>query len=238
MHDRTLLVSPTEPAELRALGTTSGVPEHHGCDVVWTSRHGLIGVQRKELTDLWTSLRDGRLAREVAKMRLLGVRVLLVEGRVRWSPSGRLATARAPLTRDQLRGLLLSAQRRGLWVVHSDDVADSAAALLHLRAWAEKSHHTSLDLASARRAEPTTARSWGTGLLQCFPLVGPIVAGAIYDHFDGVPLRWTVGTGDLAAVKGVGPTRAAALWTALDVQAGANGLLFGSDPEDGTADVA
>ena len=214
MHDPTLLVAPTEPDGLRRLGTTSPIPEHHGCDVLWTGRSGLVGVQRKELTDLWVSLRDGRLARELRLMRLLAVKVLLVEGRVRWSASGRLTTARTPLTRDQLRGLLLSAQQRGVWVVHADDLDDTAAALLHLRRWLDKRHHTSLDVRPATGAAPGE-RGWGVDLLQSFPMVGPIVAGAIYDHFGGVPLEWRVGAAELAQVRGVGPLRAASLWSAL-----------------------
>jgi ERCC4-type nuclease len=214
MHDPTLLVAPTEPDRLRRLGTTSPIPEHHGCDVVWTGPTGLVGVQRKELTDLWSSLRDGRLAREVALMRLLAVRILLVEGRVRWSASGHLSTARSPLTRTQLRGLLLSAQQRGLWVVHSDDIEDSADALVHLRRWVAKARHTALDVRPPAGDAPGT-RSWAVHLLQSFPTIGPTLAGAIHDHFGGLPLAWRVGIEQLAAVKGLGPVRARSLWTAL-----------------------
>jgi ERCC4-type nuclease len=217
MHDPTFLVAPTEPAGLRRLGTVSPLPEHHGCDVVWASGAGLVGVQRKELTDLWSSLRDGRLAREVDAMRLLAVRMLLVEGRVRWSSAGRLTTARSPLTRDQLRGLLLSAQHRGLWVVHTDDVDDSATALLHLRRWLDKRHHSAFAWRPPMPAHGGApgSRAWGVHLLQGFPLVGPVVAAAIWDHFGGVPLGWRCDVADLAQVKGVGPARATSLWAAL-----------------------
>ena len=213
MHDPTLLVAPTEPPELRRIGTTSSIPEHHGCDVVWTGADGLVGVQRKELTDLFTSLRDGRLAKEVALMRFLAVRVLLVEGRVRWSASGRLATAKCPFTREQLRGVLLSAQHRGLWVVHTDDVTDSAGAVLHLRSWLAKPRHVAL--AARPTAGQVDGRAWGIHLLQSFPTIGPTTAAAVHDHFGGVPLAWTVDVTALAAVQGVGPVRAASLWSAL-----------------------
>jgi ERCC4-type nuclease len=216
--DEPFLVAPTEPPSLRRLGPTSAVPERHGADVVWpiaaAAGGGLAGVQRKELTDLWASLRDGRLARGVAAMSELALKVLLVEGRVRWSASGRLASARAPLTRDQLRGIALSAQRRGIWVLHSDDVEDSRATIVHLRSWHDKPRHPALDVRPGPAAAAGT-RAWGVHLLQSFPLVGPITAGNVWDHFGRVPLAWTCQAEELAAVKGVGPVRADALWRAL-----------------------
>jgi ERCC4-type nuclease len=207
-------VSPTEPPALRALGQTTGQPEQHGCDVLWTGATGLVGVQRKTLTDLAVSLRDGRLAREVAAMRLLAVRVLLVEGRVRWSPTGMLTTARPSLSKDQLRGLLWSAQHRGLWVVHTDDLEDSVAAIAHLHGWLDKPRHTALEIRRSA-TPPTRSREWAVHLLQSFPLVGPVSAANIHDHFGGAPLSWSGSLDDLAAVKGVGPIRAQGLWSAL-----------------------
>jgi ERCC4-type nuclease len=125
-----------------------------------------------------------------------------------------LTTARPSLSKDQLRGLLWSAQHRGLWVVHTDDIDDSVAAIAHLRAWLDKLRHTSLE---TRRTTtpPTGSREWAVHLLQSFPLVGPVSAAAIHDHFGGLPLSWSCTLGDLAAVKGVGPVRAEGLWSAL-----------------------
>ena len=210
------LVSPTEPPELRRLGTSSGTPERYGCDVVWTLSGGsLAGVQRKTLTDLWVSLRDGRLAREVAAMTHgLECRVLVLEGRLRWTASGSLATGTAALTRDQLRGIVLSAQARGIAVLHTDDVHDTVAAITHVRRWHDKPSHTALDQRPSPTAAPHT-RAWGVHLLQSFPGIGPTVAGRLVDHFGGVPLRWTCRPDELAAVPGVGPKRATALWAAL-----------------------
>jgi ERCC4-type nuclease len=215
------LVAPTEPAELRRLGVVSGVPERHGCDVVWTaSSGGFAGVQRKTLGDLWASVRDGRLSREVAAMAGadLALTVLVIEGRLRWSASGVLATGGgAPLSRDQLRGLVLSLQRRGVVVLHTDDVGDTVGAIGHVRRWFDKATHDSLDLRPSAPAPPGT-RAWGVHLLQSFPLVGPTVAGNVVDHFGGVPLAWTRTLDELAGVRGVGTKRAAALWTALSAQ--------------------
>ena len=231
--DEPFLVAPTEPAALRRLGEPSPRPERHGCDVLWRdAAAGLAGVQRKTLTDLWSSLRDGRLARELLAMRsALAVCVLVLEGRLRWNARGRLSTAAVPLDRDQLRGLVLSAQQRGVWVLSTDDVDDTARAVAHLRAWLAKRHHTSLDLRPASRDGPPS-RGWGVGLLQSFPLVGPVVAGSVWDHFGGVPLAWTCDERALARVPMVGPVRAASMWRSLPPVA-APGQLVVADPERG-----
>lgn len=201
-----VLVSPSEPEVVQALGVVSPEPEVHGVDVLWTGARGRVGVQRKAVDDLVASVRDGRLRREIALMRWLSARVLLVEGRLRWSPSGLLTTVGARSSKEELRGLLLSVQLRGVWVVHTDDVDDSVRALIHLRRWTLKRAHRSLEVDRAR-GDPAT-REWGVRLLQSFPGVGPGVSGAIWDHFGGLPLAWTCTASELSSVRGVGPQRA------------------------------
>ena len=209
-----ITVSPTEPHPLRALGAVGSLPDHHSSDVTWQGPNGLVGVQRKTLADLVRSLFDGRLADECARMRLLDVRVLLVEGVPHWSPTRRLVGVRPSITRDQLRGVLWSAQQRGLWVVTTHDLGDTVDCLLHLGRWLAKRRHVAFD---RRPTQPGVAgtRAWGAHLLQSFPLVGPVLGGSIWDHFGGVPLAWTCSTDELAAVRGIGPVRARQLATAL-----------------------
>jgi ERCC4-type nuclease len=209
-----ILVSPSEPDVVRSLGTCSAVPELHGVDLCWTGPGGLVGVQRKQLGDLVRSVRDGRLAEQVARMHLLDVRVLVVEGVARWSASGHLLTAHPSISRDALRGVLWSAQQRGLWVLRTEDVHDTVAAVAHLRRWIAKRRHVSTERRPASPDDPGS-RAWGVHLLQSFPLVGPVVAGSIWDHFGAVPLRWSCSPDDLAGVRGVGPARAAQLTASL-----------------------
>ena len=212
------LVSPNEPPEVRALGVLSTTPEAHGADVAWSGPDGrLVGVQRKEIVDLVRSLHDGRLGREVAALRALAVAVLVVEARLRFGPTGQLLTARVGLDREQLRRLLWSVQQRGVWVVHTDDLDDTVRAIRGLAAWVAKRRHAALDVRPAAARDPTgTGRTWGVQLLQSFPSVGPVVAEAVWDHFDGVPLRWSCTAEDLAAVPGVGGVRSRRLWTSLE----------------------
>jgi DNA excision repair protein ERCC-4 len=216
-HDR-FFVGPTEPLELRALGETSSLPEVHGCDVAWTGPNGLVGVQRKTIPDLVESLRDGRLAESAARMRLLDVRVLLVEGRPRWSYNGFLLDVRTSISRDSLRGLLWSAQQRGIWVMTTATLVESIDAIVHLRTWLAKRRHVSFERRPGDAAA-VGSRAWGVHLLQSFPLVGPVVAGAVWDHFGAVPLRWSCTADDLAGVRGIGPARAHQLLLALPARA-------------------
>ena len=78
-----VLVAPTEPVALRERWEVSSLPERFGADVFWTvtrDARGLkVGVQRKEWKDLITSVEDARWARELAAMRALDVRFVVVE---------------------------------------------------------------------------------------------------------------------------------------------------------------
>ena len=207
----TFLVSPTEPPPIRAIGEVSLIPERHGVDVAFAlggDPGRLAGIQRKTLDDLVVSLRNGRLGYELARTTSLAVKVLVVEGRVRWSPSGRLTTARPAIDRAALRGLLFSVQLAGAWVLHTDDVADTIAAITHLRTFLAKPAHS-------LTTRPPVADDWGVRLLRCLPSIGPVTARSIVDHFDGPPLQWDCTEDELARVPGIGAKRAAGLLDAF-----------------------
>jgi Holliday junction resolvasome RuvABC DNA-binding subunit len=61
------------------------------------------------------------------------------------------------------------------------------------------------------------SRDWALHLLQGFEGIGPDLAAAIFDHFEGVPFRWNVeGAKGLMEVPGIGKGRAEKLWGALN----------------------
>ena len=67
-----MLISPTEPPELKALGKLSLLTEKHGADVLimpHASWEGMLGVQRKELKDLLASMSDGRFGEQMMKLK-------------------------------------------------------------------------------------------------------------------------------------------------------------------------
>lgn len=212
-----MLVSAAEPASLRAIGQYSPLPEQYGADFLIPCPVGMVGVQRKEIHDLIASRADGRLARELAQMKQLDIAILLVEGRLRWTPDGQLSTSRSKWTRAMHLGLLFSIQSSGIWVNSSTDLGDSKEYLTCLESWFQKETHKGI----MTRPKPQTAwgqrtdRDWAVHVIQSFDGIGPGVAGAIFDKF-GLPLKWTVSESDLQTVPGVGKKRAGKIWSVLN----------------------
>jgi|DewCreStandDraft_5_1066085.scaffolds.fasta_scaffold01803_4 DNA excision repair protein ERCC-4 len=215
-----ILVSPAEPSDLITLvgGVTDLLPEEHGADYLFSGKPGLVGVQRKTVSDLLRSLEDGRLAREVALLKRLPVGVLLVEGRADSATDGRLLLPGSRYTKAQLRNLLRSVQGEGLLVERTEGVGDTAAAILEMRDYYRKEVHRSLAVRPKPRTEwgDRTDRDWALHILQGFPGIGPTLAGAIFDRFGEVPLRWACTKRELQSVDGIGKRRADLLWRALN----------------------
>lgn len=212
-----MLISPTEPPELRMIGETSSVPENFGCDIFWPSKLGLVGVQRKEVRDLVNSVHDGRLNKELGMMNQLSVRILLIEGSFRWTTEGKSLTVQSWSLSQQL-GLQLSVQLAGCWLISTSNLQETIISLSHLQKWTNKTEHGSL----SHRPNPTSAwgqvtnRDWAIYLLQSFPGIGYKLAGQIYDHFGGIPLQWTVDELDLLAVPNLGAGRIAKMLGVLN----------------------
>lgn len=204
-----MLISPTEPPALRALGLTSSVPEEYGADIaIPSSTFGLVGVQRKEFGDLVSSLHDGRLAEQLGKMGDLGAGMFIIEGEPRWSHTGE--SMRFPgMTQAQYRAASWSIQSRGYWLTSTRDLADTIECLTRLEQWLSKKHHHGL------RQRPGPVVRWGhpknrdyaVHLLSSLPGIGGELAGRIYDAV-GLPLRWTVGEAELCQIEGVGKKKA------------------------------
>lgn len=220
-----MLVSPTEPLPIRALGRVHSLPERRGVDIMFAAAGRWVGVQRKEIRDLVASVRDGRLHREVQQMctsltsRTLGVAVLVVEGRFTWTCDGEWVEQGYRWTRRQHRGLLWSVRSKGIWVETTTSVADTADLCRDLEVWARKDRHSSLD----HRPGPVglwgkaTTREYASHVLQGFDGVGPELAGRILDHFGRLPIGWLVTAADLEEVQGIGKRKAKKLIDALEV---------------------
>ena len=218
------LIAPSEGDLLKSLGTVSSVPERHGADVLWAERavRGLIGVQRKELSDLIESSRDGRLSKEVAQLRSCKLAFLLVEGRPQWTVDGVLVHRYAVWTRRAHHALLRSVQLRGIVVEFTDSLSDTVARVEEIADYAAKGSHTSLD----RRPKPMsdgwgklTDEAWGCHLLQSVDGIGPTQAKAIWDYFNGhLPIGLTVPVERLAEIKGLGPKRLTAIRRAFGAE--------------------
>lgn len=223
-----MIVAPTEDARLKALGTSvSMVPERFGVDVLWAAKGiGTIGVQRKEFPgDFLASVTDGRLAKEVAQMQALDMRVLVLEGRGNWTVDGELITSWGqPWNRDQHRAYLWSIRSRGIWVEWSDDLEDTIHVVRRLEAWSKKVKHQSLNNRPGPKGlwgRPTT-REYQVHFLSGLPDVGAELAARILDTL-GMPVQWNVGEEDLLRVHGIGKVKARKLYAALNGGGGGNG---------------
>lgn len=214
----TYLISPAEPLEIRALGQSSPVPEMLGCDIVWSGRKGLCGVQRKTIPDLISSVRDNRLGREFEQMERLVLRGLVVEGSPHWTRDGELLGQYGTWSLKQHRGVLMSAQVKGVIVVTTANHLESLDAIVQMQEWSLRDETVSSLLYRGNRRnewgnldDRTTACHFLSGI----PSIGLEIAGRIFDHFGRVPISWDVTAEELSQVKGIGKKRAEQLTKVL-----------------------
>jgi ERCC4-type nuclease len=212
-----LFVSPTEPPELRNIGITSSMPEEHGVDVMWKSKLGMVGVQRKVFPgDFLSSMKDGRLVKEFLQMKQLDVSILLLEGVQHWTTEGELygaygASGRTyTWSRHQHRNYLASVQLRGIQVQTSDSITDTIDYLHHLQLWTDKGDHQSLDRRPNLQSngyQSLTNEDYVRYFYQNLPGVGPTAAAMIYNYL-GIILQLKVGVEELMIVPGIGKGKA------------------------------
>jgi len=216
-----ILVSPSEPKPILQLITNLGheaivstQPEERGADYLMVGQLGFIAVQRKEHSDLLNSLEDGRLQRDVSLLRYEPVPILIVEGWPEFTSDGQ-HLERPSWTKAGFRDLLRSVKDEGVQVERTDDLADTAAALVEIQERWRKSAHTSLltrpkriktDSFGRRQADDRAA--W---VLQGFRGISYVLANRIVQKFEGLPLSWTCSLEELCEVEGIGEKRASDL---------------------------
>lgn len=215
----TMLISPAEPKILRDLGQSSAVTEKYGADFLFASPvFGSVGVQRKEIRDFVASSFDGRLDKELAQMKALGLGVVLLEGEARWTGDGLLMNVRQKWTRAMHQGRIWSIQNGGVWVDAVEDVAATIEWLGLFQRWVAKERHGRKNRGGPDAQDSFGKRGnvdWSIHLLQGFEGIGYETAKAMVDAFHGPPLQWRVTEKELLAVKGVGKVRARKLMEAL-----------------------
>lgn len=218
-----MLVSPSEPKQLKKLGKVSSIPENYGADFLILGHKTRIGVQRKQFPgDFLSSLDDNRLYSQLPALTELDRALLIIEGRGRWTEDGELITDKYhSFTKQQLHGLLFSIMFEfNVPSIIVGNLDDTVLVLTHLETWAKKTKHMSL---KSRKGPEKTG--WGTAtehhlaqhIMQGFPGVGQELAGRVVDRFEGVPLTWTVEMDELMKVEGVGKKKAESMWKALDL---------------------
>lgn len=207
-----ILVSPAERPPITNLGQTSSLCEQLGSDILFDSKHGLVGIQRKATLDLVASVRDGRLGKELIQMQSLKLKFLIVEGQPQWDGQGNLMSDHANWNVRQHMGVLLSVQTKGVLVLTSRNALDTCAVVEYLVKWCEKDDHVSSLIA---RPGPTK-NGWGDlssedtaiHVMTGFPGISTELAKRIFVAFGRVPCRHDLDSIDLESIPGIGPKRA------------------------------
>jgi len=215
-----ILISPSVPKKLGELlsAEVSPLPEEYGSDILFASKHGLVGIQRKDQKDFTTSLADGRLQYEARLMQeKLPFRVLILEGKLLFHDNI-LYQDRRPtrFTKEAIRNLLRSLfYQRGIRVEFADDLEDTAQIVLELQGYFDEEDHPSL------YQRPKVPSQWGVAtldeealwILQGFRGIGLTSARKILEQFGKIPLRWTCSKEELS--KLIGSKRAERLFHLL-----------------------
>jgi len=211
-----ILVSPSEPPEIRAVGDTAATPEEFGADLLVVAEGQVAAVQRKRFPDdLLSSLSDGRLAAQVVRMQAADMRIVVLEGQPVWTSDGVLVGY------DYGQGRQFTARALWgiMWSLHvawdvltcwTLSTAETRRFVEALDQWLAKPVHE-LGWSRAKRSEPSRGRRQTRArqlhFLQGLPGVGPGLAAAILDEFGHVPMRWTVPPVRMLEVEGIGRKR-------------------------------
>lgn len=216
------LISTTEH-DIAALGCgiQSALPEEYGVDILIFSPRGLCGIQRKSFPeDLFSSLNDGRLARELLLMNALEWPVLVPEGRPRFDNGGHLLSeGNSRWTQQAIRNLLRSVKlQHGVDVEWSESLSDTIAIAHEWEQYLKKGVHRSLlTRPKSRQSQGEwgefNQRDWARFFLQGLPGVGSVLAESIADfcikrYGKAVPLSLDCALDELMQIPGIGKKRA------------------------------
>lgn len=209
---RDLLATSTEPWQ------TSSLPEKHGCDILIPTKAGIVGFQRKALPDLVASIQDGRLNYELSQLiatATVAHSYLIVESNFHTTNDGNYTESN--LSVSSLHSIIAKFHANGVGFLPTQSPRSTLACCLSVSRYiaSGKSDVIPRPKQTTNEWGRTTSESYGVFLLQSFPGIGPKVAKAIYRHFNGVPLAWTVTPAELALVPGIGRRTAERLLSAL-----------------------
>jgi len=222
-----ILVSPTEPAELRSIGTSSPAVEAKGCDVLIVLPELRIGIQRKTWVDLVISLDDGRLANSIPKMDM-AVRCVILEGKNQFDSSGHMIVrsrnrkkavagwAHLRHTKESLAGVMFSLRyTHGLDVFLTENLAETIMIVERIGKYLAKSNHKGI---VGDRPRVQTKDQWGVddaqkrriarrvNLLMSMGVGFQTATNILKANGGKIPIQWTVSREELLRVPLVGPS--------------------------------
>jgi len=212
-----ILVSPSEPAELReALSAVSSpLCEEKGADILAPTGKGLLGIQRKEVpSDFLASLEDGRLTRELPPLsKGVDFPILLLEGTFIYDTDDCLRVGGRPTRYNRLgitRLLRSVFYSHGVYVEHSGGLSETPTVVKELIDYFSHDHISLF-------TRPKLQGLWGKPIpseqisyfYQGVPGVGVVLAQSLTKIFPRPADLVAASFDDLKAIPQVGKQRAA-----------------------------
>ncbi len=239
IDDRAGSISLVEP--LRKLGSTVRVERLAAGDVEIIGIDGtVVGVEYKQWPDVLACVRSGRFAEQLRGMRReFHVSWLLIEGRIRVGPKGKLEILNDHGWREADGGftyaevaawLMTMAQCGGALLWHTHSTEESAYWLRSLyywwtfQDWAEHRAHKAWFEPPPLWENPYADPPLALRIAAMLPGVGSTRANAIIDHlgtdaeYPSAEEVTQAGTVRLAEVPGIGKTTARKVWDAWRVR--------------------
>ncbi len=160
----------------------------------------LLIVERKTLPDFATSVIDGRLFKQAARLAAVpSASVLILEG------TGKDAE-RCPLSREAMQGALISLSLiYHIPILRSMSQEESARLMLYAAEQIQRTRSGSFHRPGYR---PKGLRKQKLFLLQGIPGIGPRRAEKLLDHFGTIEQIITAGEHELQQVDEIGPAAA------------------------------
>lgn len=207
-----ILISPTEPPSLRSIGTTSLTPESFGADILILQPHGNAAIQRKTLSDLYASIIDGRIDKQVNQLLAHSPTfepILIIEN-CQWTSSYQsLEVPNFPYS--TFLHYTHSIHRAGILLLSTFSITHTIETVRSLDSYYQKSAHNEFNALQSHAITPGS-------ILQYIPGIGPKLAHAIIAHANKVPLAWTIDRDTLLEVPGIGPKLADRILSCFDSQ--------------------
>ncbi len=226
-----ILLSPSEVAlagKLKEEAITSSIPEQKGADILIYSKHGLLGMQRKEVPhDFLSSFTDGRMSRATSLLQQgCTFTRMICEGTFKYWPDGTVhlgmtkARKKIPTSYNHkhIHGMLNDIEFiKGIMIRWTNDIDDTVTYIRSVVNFLEAGKHFGLYTRPSAKGVWVVPKAKDIHLwvLQSFPGVGPAVADKIVERFGGIPLQWTCTMEELMAVPRLSKERAAEMFNSL-----------------------
>ena len=216
-----ILISPSEPAELRSAlkATNSALCEQLGADILAPTDKGLVGLQRKTVSDFIASLEDGRLAREIPLL-TCGVTfpMLLLEGGFTFIDDHLCLNGRfTRYTKQGVNNLMRSLNYvNGIAIERSVNLAETPSVVNELIAFMGKEHKSLLKRPKLQGAwgRPSAHEALGY-FYQGLPGVGVVLSQSLMKAYPSPSSLTSASFDNLKALPQIGKQRAEKIYVFL-----------------------